>query len=114
MSERELSDRMTFMERKLQRIRLAIIVIAAFFVYQAIGPLTFGGERVEAWDTVKVRELLVVDELGKIVAHLNAGEDGAELVLNDAAGNRVVATGAGIVLTAPEDGSRVERLRIPE
>ena len=114
MSEPEFSDRITFMERKLQRIRLAIIVIAAFFVYQAIGPLTFGEERVEVLETVKARELLVVDELGKVVAYLSVGEDGAELVLDDAAGNRLVATSAGVVLTAPKDGGRVERLRIPE
>lgn len=123
MSERELSDRVTFMERKLQRIRLAIIVIAAFFVYQAIGPLTLGtmtfgegrgGEQVEVQRTVKAQELIVVDELGKTVAYLSAAAGGAKLVLHDADGNRLVATAPGVMVTALEDGVRVERLRIPQ
>ncbi len=112
MSEYELSDRIKSMERNLQRMRLAIIVIAAFFVYEAIGPLPFGRDRVEVKETVKVRELLVVDERGETIAYLGADDDGAGLILDDDAGNRLDARSAVIRLMAPGVDRRVERLRI--
>ncbi len=70
-------------------MRLAIIVIAAFFAYEAIGPLPFGRDRVEIQETVKVRELFVVDDRGETIVYLGTDGDGAGLILDDARGNRL-------------------------
>ena len=112
MSEHEFSGRLDLVERNLQRMRLAIIIIAAFFVYQAIGPLTFGEDEVEVREAVKVRELFVVDENGQTIAYLGAGEDGARLTLDDVAGNRLDATAGTVSLAAWGGTGHVEGLRL--
>ena len=72
MSEHEMFNRIQLIERNLQRLRLAIVIIAAFFIYQAIGPLSFGGDRVESFDVVEVKTLRVVNERGQIVGYLGS------------------------------------------
>ena len=112
MPEREFSDRVKLIERNLQRMRLAVIVIAAFFVYEAIGSLPFGRDRVEVQEKVKVRELFVVDERGQTIAYLGADGDGAALTLDDTDGNRLDARAAVVRLMALAGTGRVERLRL--
>ncbi len=112
MPEPEFSAQIKLMERNLRRMRLAIIVIAAFFVYEAVGTLPFGRDRVAIQETIKVRELFVVDGRGETIAYLGADGGGAGLILDDAAGNRLDARPAALRLMAPGGGRHVERLRI--
>ena len=112
MPEHEFSKQMELMNRNLQRMRLAIIVIAAFFVYEAIGPLPFGGDRIKVQEAVKVRELFVVDARGETVAYLGADDGGAGLILDDAVGNRLDARPATVRLMSAHGDGWVERLRI--
>ena len=115
MSEKnELLDQLKQMESKIQRMRFAIIVIAAFFVYEALGPLPFGRERVDIQQKIKARELFIVDGRGETIAYLGADDAGAGLFLDDAAGNRLDARPAAISLMTLRGDQRVNRLKVKE
>ena len=112
MSEHETSDQIKLMKRDLQRMRLAIIIIVAFFIYEAIGPLPFASERVKLQEKIKVRELLVVDERGETIAYLGSDSNGAGLILNDDLGNRLDLRASIIKLMAPGDVNHIDRMHI--
>ena len=112
MSESEALEQFKLMKRDLQRMRLAVIVIAAFFVYEALGPFTFKEERVAVQDMVKVKELIVVNDFGERIAYLGGDETGAGLILDDEAGNRLEARPSGMSLMVPEKADLVVRLRM--
>ncbi len=112
MSELEALEQVKLMRRDLQRMRLAVIVIAAFFVYDAVGPFTFKEERVVVQDMIKVKELVVVNDFGERIAYLGSDETGAGLVLDDEAGNRLEARPAAVSLIVPDGADLSVRLRV--
>ena len=112
MPEHKLSDQIKQMQQRMQRMRLAIIIIVAFFIYEALGPLPFGRERTEVQQMLKVRELHIVGDRGEVIAYLGGDAEGAGLVLHDAVGKRLDARAGVIKLSQQESDRQLERLRI--
>lgn len=77
----DLERRLSTMERHVRNIRLAVIVIAAFFIYEALAPDGFR-ERTHTLTQIETRELRVVDEHRNTLLRIGAGENGAAVVLN--------------------------------
>ena len=112
MSESEALEQLKLMKRDLQRMRLAVIVIVAFFVYEALGPFTYKEERIPVQETVKVKELVVVNDFGERVAYLGGDGTGAGLILDDEAGNRLEARPSAVSLMTPEKADLLMRLHM--
>ena len=112
MSEHEFSEQIKKMESNMQRMRLAIIVLAAFFIYEALGPLPFGRDRVDIQQEIKARELFIVDARGEVIAYLGSDETGAGLFLEDVDGNRLDARPDALRLMSIDGDQRFERLRV--
>ena len=91
MSDNELRERVTSLERHLRNMRMAVVIVVAFFLYEALMPGELRpGHNQEIEDRVKTRELLLVDDVGDVRARLDTTDDGGgRLVLRDRAGNRV-------------------------
>ena len=108
MPEHALHERVTSLERHLRNMRMAVIVIVAFFLYESLMPeeLRPGrGGKIE--ERIETRELVLVDDAGDVRARLDAADDGAgRLVLRDRAGNRV-RLGAHALSFGVRDGADV-------
>ena len=62
MPEHELQERVTTLERHLRNMRMAVIVIVAFFLYESLMPDELRpGRDAGIEDLVKTRELVLVD-----------------------------------------------------
>lgn len=114
MSNDEIHNRVTALERHLRNMRMAVIVVVAFFLYESLMPPELRpGRQAKIEDSVKTRELVLVNESGDARARLDVTDDGgARLVLRDGAGNRV-RVGAGALVVGVRDGADVvEQLRV--
>ncbi len=114
MSNDEIHNRMTVIERHLRNMRMAVVIVVAFFLYESLMPPELRpGRHEKIEDSLKTRELVLMDEAGDARARLDVTDQGgARLVLRDRAGNRV-RLGADTVVVGVRDGADiVEQLRI--
>jgi len=114
MPNDEIHNRVAALERHLRNMRMAVIVVVAFFLYESLMPPELRpGRQAKIEDSVKTRELVLVNESGDTRARLDVTDaGGALLVLRDAAGNRV-RVGAGALAVGVRDGADVvERMRV--
>lgn len=103
-----MATRVAQLERHLRNMRMAVVVIAAFFVYEAIAPDGFH-DRPRVSERIDTRELRVLDAQGQTVARLGADENGARFALSDASGNRLSADARALRLR-PADGAGGARI----
>ena len=85
--DHKIPQRLEVMEKTVRNMRIAIIMIAAFFVYQALAPSGLW-KGIEVKEIVKMKELIIIDDHGHEWARLGAGSDGGRLILDNEAGNR--------------------------
>ena len=114
MPDHELRERVTTLERHLRNMRMAVIVIVAFFLYESLMPDELRpGRDAKIEDAVKTRALVLVDDAGDVRARLDTADDGVgRLVLRDRAGNRV-RLGARMLSFGVRDGADViEQLKV--
>lgn len=104
----ELTQRVNLLEKTIRNMRIAVIIIAAFFLYESIAPAGFGQMDVRVMEKVKLKELMVLDENNQMRVRLSVAEDGPQLLLEDPdSGQRVVLTNADLsILQASEQGYR--------
>ena len=113
MSEHELQERVTTLERHLRNMRMAVIVIVAFFLYEALMPDELRpGRDARVEEHVKTRELTLVDAAGEPRARLDVGDDGARLVLRDRAGNRVRVGARALGIGVRDGADVIEQLSV--
>ena len=86
--DHKIPQRLEVMEKTVRNMRIAIIMIAAFFVYQALAPSGLW-KGIEVKEIVKMKELIIIDDHGHEWARLGAGSDGGRLILDNEAGNRL-------------------------
>lgn len=98
----ELESRLVVMERHVRNMRLAVIVIAAFFIYESLAPDGFR-ERTHTLTQIETRELRVVDDRRNTLLRLGEGENGAVIVINDGKGARATLESQALSMR-PFDG----------
>lgn len=111
-------QRLATIDRHLRNMRMAIIVVVAFFLYESLMPdeLRPGNRGVQ--ETVKTHELILLDNNGETLARLKANRDDqqveeyAELVLSDSTGNQITVAADAIRLFVRQGVDTVERLSI--
>jgi len=114
MSNDEIHNRVAALERHLRNMRMAVIVVVAFFLYESLMPPELRpGRQEKIEDSVKTRELVLMNESGDARARLDVTDaGGARLVLRDGAGNRV-RVGADALAVGVGDGAGVVgRMRV--
>jgi len=114
MSNDEIHNRVAALERHLRNMRMAVIVVVAFFLYESLMPPELRpGRQEKIEDSVKTRELVLMNESGDARARLDVTDaGGARRVLRDGAGNRV-RVGADALAVGVRDGADVvERMRV--
>ena len=113
-----IEHRLLTMERHLRNMRMAIIVIVAFFLYESLMPAELRPGNRDIQDTVKTRELVLIDQRGEMIARLSAPrneqlqKESAQLVLSDSLGNQITLDSDAIKLFVREDVDTIEQLRI--
>ena len=113
--EAALEERFEKIEKYVRNMRLAVIFIVAFFVYDALTESgILGRESFTSADTVRARELLIVSERG--ASMLRIGTDAnqqIELIIDNEAGERLrMDAGALSLLQTGAHQQRVRRLRL--
>jgi len=93
MSNDEIHNRVAALERHLRNMRMAVIVVVAFFLYESLMPPELRpGRQEKIEDSVKTRALVLMNESGDARARLDVPDAcGAPPVLLDGAGHRVSA-----------------------
>ena len=104
-------QRLETMERLMRNMRFAIIIIAAFFVYQAIAPSGLW-KGIEVRNVVKLKELILIDDSGNELARLGASHHGGSLVLDHESGARLKLSADMIRLLKATAEGHTEQLRI--
>lgn len=87
LSAQELAQRLSVLERHTRNMRLAIIVIVAFFIYEALAPDGFH-DRTHQLSNIETQDLRIVDAQRETLLRLSANENGAAIVLNGVDGAR--------------------------
>ena len=111
-------QRLFTIERHLRNMRLAVIVIVAFFLYESLMPAELRPGRRDIQDVVKTKELILVDRRGETIARLftpakeQSQKDSAQLVLSDILGNQISLNPDAIQLYVREGVDTIEQLRI--
>ena len=111
-------QRLLTMERHLRNMRLAVIVIVAFFLYESLMPAELRPGSRDIQEIVKTKELVLVDKRGETIARLytpkdeQLQKDSAQLLLSDSLGNKVVVNSDAIRLYVREGTDTIEQLRI--
>jgi len=114
----DFERRMLTAERHIRNMRLAVIVVVAFFLYESLMPPELRPGNRDIQEVVKTRELILVDQRGETIARLNASrdeqrqKDGAQLVLSDSHGNRITVDADAIKLFVREEVDTIEQLSI--
>ena len=114
----DIEHRLLTMERHLRNMRMAVIVIVAFFLYESLMPAELRPGNRDIQDIVKTRELVLIDPRGETIARLSVPRDeelqkeGAQLVLSDSLGNRLSLNSDAIKLFVREEVDTIEQLRI--
>ena len=114
----DIEHRLQTMERHLRNMRLAVIVVVAFFLYESLMPAELRPGNRDIQNVVKTRELVLIDSRGEAIARLSVLEDEqlqkerAQLVLSDSLGNRTTLDSDAIKLFVREDVDTIEQLSI--
>ena len=114
----DIEQRMLTMERHLRNMRMAVIVVVAFFLYESLMPAELRPGDRDIKDVVKTRELILIDQRGESIARLSVPRDEqsqreqAQLVLSDSQGNRIRLNPDAIKLFVREDVDTIEQLSI--
>ncbi len=114
----DIEHRLLTMERHLRNMRMAVIVVVAFFLYESLMPAELRPGNRDIQDVVKTRELVLIDSRGEAIARLSVPEDEqlqkerAQLVLSDSLGNRTTLDSDAIKLFVREDVDMIEQLSI--
>ena len=114
----DIEKRLLTFERHLRNMRLAVIVVVAFFLYESLMPAELRPGKRDIQDVVKTRELILIDQRGEMIARLYAPQDeelqkeSAQLVLSDSIGNQITLNSDAIKLFVREDVDTIEQLRI--
>ena len=114
----DFEQRLMTIERHLRNMRLAVIVIVAFFLYESLMPAELRPGKRDIQDIVKTKELVLVDQRGETLARLYAPrdeqlqKDSAQLLLSDTLGNKVALNSDAIKLYVREGADIIEQLRI--
>ena len=114
----DIEHRLQTMERHLRNMRMAVIVVVAFFLYESLMPAELRPGNRDIEDVVKTRELVLIDSRGEAIARLFVPEDEqlqkerAQLVLSDSLGNRTTLDSDAIKLFVREDVDTIEQLSI--
>lgn len=98
------------MERHIRNMRLAIIVIVAFFIYDTLAPDGFR-DRTHTLTRIETRELRVVDERGRALIRMNAHEAGGALRIDGTGGARLTIEPEALVMR-PVAGTAVPRMAL--
>ena len=111
-------QRLLTMERHLRNMRMAVIVVVAFFLYESLMPAELRPGNRDIQDIVKTKELILVDKRGETIARLSvprderSQKDSAQLVLGDSQGNRITLNSDAIKLFVREEVETIEQLSI--
>lgn len=113
MENADLSARVMTLERHLRNMRMAVIVVVAFFVYEALMPPELRPGREKVHKTLKTEELVLTSRAGDVFARLVIDDRKGRLVLTGADGGRVNVDPAAVGLSLRGDGGEtIEQLRI--
>ena len=102
--------RMREMERQIRNMRLAIIVVVAFFIYDTLAPDGFR-DRTHTLTRIETQELRVTDDRGRILMRLGANDAGGAIHLENPDGARLTMDARAIVMR-PLAGEALPRLEI--
>lgn len=111
-------QRLATIERHLRNMRMAVIVVVAFFLYESLMPDELRPGNRDIQDVVKTRELILLDSNGETLARLKADSDNqqtteyAELILSDSVGNRMAISSDALRLFTRQHIDTIERLSI--
>lgn len=111
-------QRLLTMERHLRNMRMAVIVVVAFFLYESLMPAELRPGNRDIQDIVKTKELVLIDRRGETIARLSvprderSQKDSAQLVLSDSQGNRITLNSDAIKLFVREEVETIEQLSI--
>lgn len=114
----DIKHQLMTMERHLRNMRMAIIVVVAFFLYESLMPAELRPGNRDIRDIVKTRELVLVDQRGETIARLSTPKnehlqkEQAQLVLSDSLGNQITLDSDAIKLFVREDVDSIEQLSI--
>ena len=70
-----IEHRLLTMERHLRNMRMAVIVVVAFFLYESLMPAELRPGNRDIQDIVKTRELVLIDSRGEAIARLSVPEN---------------------------------------
>ena len=111
-------QRLLTMERHLRNMRMAVIVVVAFFLYESLMPAELRPGNRDIQDIVKTKELVLIDKRGETIARLSvprdeqSRKDSAQLVLGDSQGNQITLNSDAIKLFVREEVETIEQLSI--
>ncbi|MGU9978203.1 MAG: hypothetical protein ACNYNY_05980 [Candidatus Oxydemutatoraceae bacterium WSBS_2016_MAG_OTU14] len=113
MENTELLQRVNILEKTIRNMRIAVIVIVAFFLYESIAPAGFGQMDVRVMETLKLKQLMLLDQNNQVRMRLTSDEDGGQFILEDAeAGSRVVINDKGFNILESSDSGWQRALHI--
>lgn len=113
LNNEELTARVAKFERHLRNLRMAVIIVVAFFVYEALMPPELRPGNQEKIHTVlKTEELVLTTRGGGVSARLVIDEDGGRLNILDNKGNQIELQPDAIRLITERNGKDFDQLRI--
>ena len=85
----DLQARLTTLERHIRNMRLAIIVVVAFFIYESLAPSGFH-DRTHRLNKIETQDLRIVNERRETLLRMAQGDNGANIVLHGGNGEQTV------------------------
>ena len=112
MENGNLQSRVEKLERHLRNMRMAVVIVVAFFVYESLMPPELRPGRAPVHKTLHTEELVVTDGSGEIFARLLIDDRKGRLVLSDFTGKQINLNPSALGLSIPSNGEAIEQLRI--
>lgn len=106
----DLQARLAALERHVRNMRLAIIVVVAFFIYEALAPSGFH-DRTHRLTKIETQDLRLVDEHRETLLRMAQGDDGASIVLRGGNGEQTIIRPASLTIY-PFAGEPQRRLEL--
>ena len=103
-------QRIQEIERQLRNMRLAIIVVVAFFIYDTLAPSGFR-DRTHTLNQIETQDLRVVDERGRSWMRLGTSEGGGVLSISAPDGAQLIMEPKAVTMN-PIAGQAVPRLEL--
>ncbi len=105
----DLTQHMQEFERHIRHLRLALIIMVAFFVYDSLSEFR---DRPHRLKSIETQAMHIVDKQGRSLMRLGVSETGAILTLNDQSGRQLEISPHAIVMrpVAGQDTPRAEFL----